>query len=143
MTNTPMHVKRLAPDLAVGPQITEGDVETIARLGFRSIISNRPDGESAEQLPFAALKAKARQHGVETRHVPVVATRITDADVEEFRQALRELPKPILAFCRTGTRAALLWALANKGSLTAEERMRSAAAHGYDLSAFRERIERL
>jgi len=135
-----MQVNRLTFDLAVGPQITKGDVAVLAALGFRSIISNRPDGEAADQPAFQSLEAEAKRHGLEVRHIPIVASRISDTDIEAFRQAVRELPNPIFAFCRTGTRAALLWALANNDTLTADERMRTAAAHGYDLTAFRDRI---
>lgn len=135
-----MDVRRLTPDLAVGAQIAPGDVAMIAALGFRSIIGNRPDGEAADQPAFSRIAAAAHREDVLTRHIPVVASAISHDDVAAFRQAMGELPKPIFAFCRTGTRAALLWALANTDRLTVEERMRTAAAQGYDLSAFRDRI---
>lgn len=136
-----MQGKRLTTDLAVGPQIGPGDAETLADLGFRSIIANRPDGESSDQPPFAWIEAAARQHGLETRYIPVVASRIGSDDIEAFRNALRELPKPVFAFCRTGTRSTLLWALANYDALTPDERIRIAGLHGYDLSAFRPQLE--
>lgn len=136
-----MQINRLTPDVAVGPQLTGDGVDTVAALGFRSIIGNRPDGEEPDQPAFAALEAAARHHGLETRHIPVVASRIGADDVEQFREALRDLPKPIYAFCRTGTRSTLLWALANTDTLTADERIRMAAAHGYDISAFRPLLE--
>lgn len=135
-----MQIKRLTPDLAAGPQITESEIGTIAALGFRSIVANRPDGETEDQPPFESLQAAAEDRGLEARYIPVVASKIAGSDVERFREALLELPKPIFAFCRTGTRAALLWALANNDVLTADERMRTAAAHGFDLTAFRDRI---
>lgn len=135
-----MQVKRLTPDLAVGPQITQADVATISALGFRSIVGNRPDGESTDQPAFSSIATEAKRQGLEARHIPVVASEIGDADVADFREALRELPTPVFAFCRTGKRAALLWALANSNSLTPDERLSSAAVHGYDLSAFRERL---
>lgn len=135
-----MQIKRLTPDLAVGPQVSESEIATLAALGFRSIICNRPDGESEDQPAFASLEAAATKRGLETRYIPVVASKIAGTDIERFRDALLELPKPIFAFCRTGTRAALLWALANNDVLTADERMRTAAAHGFDLTAFRDRI---
>lgn len=136
-----MQDKRLTTDLAVGPQIGPGDAETLAGLGFRSIIANRPDGESPDQPPFAWIEAGARQHGLETRYIPVVASRIGSDDVEAFRNALRELPKPVFAFCRTGTRSTLLWALANPDALTPEDRIRIAGSHGYDISAFRPSLD--
>lgn len=135
-----MQVKRLTPDLAVGPQLAADDVATLAALGFRAIIASRPDGEAADQPAFAELGEEATTHGLQTRHLPVVASRIGESDIAAFRAALRDLPKPMFAFCRTGTRAALLWALANGDTLTADERIRMAAAHGFDLAAFRDRI---
>lgn len=136
-----MQDKRLTTDLAVGPQIAPDDTKTLAALGFRSIIGNRPDGESPDQPPFAWIEATARQRGLETRYIPVVASRIGSDDIEAFRNALRELPKPVFAFCRTGTRSTLLWALANSDALTPDERIRIAGLHGYDISAFRPQLE--
>ena len=136
-----MQINRLTPDVAVGPQISEMDVDTIAALGFRSIISNRPDGEAEGQPSFASLSAAAEQHGLQNRHIPIVASQISRQDAELFRQALSDLPKPIYAFCRTGTRSTILWALANYETLTVEERIRIAAAHGYDIGAFRSSLQ--
>lgn len=136
-----MQDRRLTTDLGVGPQIAPTDAETLAALGFRSIIGNRPDGESPDQPRFALIEAAAGQLGLETRYIPVVASNIGSKDVKEFREALAELPKPIFAFCRTGTRSTLLWALANPDALTPDDRIRIAAIHGYDISAFRPRLE--
>lgn len=136
-----MQINRLTPDIAVGPQITETDVDTVAALGFRSIIGNRPDGETTGQPSFASLATTAERHGLQNRHIPVVASQISSQDIGRFRQALKELPKPIYAFCRTGTRSTILWALANSETLTTDERIRIAAAHGYDIGAFRSLLE--
>lgn len=136
-----MQINRLTPDVAVGPQITGMDVNTIAVLGFRSIIGNRPDGEASDQPSFASLASVAEHQGLQSRHIPVIASQISSQDVERFRQAIRELPKPIFAFCRTGTRSTILWALANSDTLTAEERIRTAAAYGYDIASFRSALD--
>jgi len=136
-----MTSKMLTPDLSVMPQVSEADIAGLSRCGFKSIISNRPDGEAADQPVWAAIASAAHSHGMEARHIPVVASQIDDEDVAAFAEALRELPTPIAALCRTGTRAALLWALANGGSQSADERIRIAASQGYDLEPFRARIE--
>lgn len=136
-----MNVKPLTSDLSVTPQITPQDVAELAEAGYRSIISNRPDGESPDQPEWSTIKAAATQHAMEARHIPVVASEISDADVQRFREALKLLPKPIAAFCRTGTRAALLWALANEDKTSVDERMKIAGKAGYDLTPFRPRLE--
>lgn len=136
-----MQLKRLNSDLSVSPQIQPSDIEKLAAIGYRSIIGNRPDGEAPDQPSWPVIKAAATSHGMEAVYIPVVASQITDADVDAFRKALTELPKPIAAFCRTGTRSTLLWAFANAADLTADERVDVAAAAGYDLTSFRGRLE--
>ena len=133
--------KMLTPALSVMPQVSEADIAELSRRGFKSIISNRPEGEAADQPTWAAIAAVSLSHGMEARHIPVVASQIDDEDVAAFAAALRDLPTPIAAFCRTGTRAALLWALANEGSQSADERIRITASQGFDLEPFRARIE--
>ncbi|MEO6114158.1 MAG: TIGR01244 family sulfur transferase [Sphingomicrobium sp.] len=137
-----MNFKTLTPDLSVMPQVSQTDIADLARRGFKSIIGNRPDGEAPDQPAWAAIAAAARSHGMEAQHIPVVASQIDDGDVAAFTRALRELPAPIAAFCRTGTRSAILWALANLDSRSADERIGMAASRGYDLEPFRGRIER-
>ncbi len=136
-----MNLKPLAADLSVTSQITPEEVAELAAAGFRSIISNRPDGESPDQPDWSTIKAAATLSGMEARAIPVVAHQISDADVDKFREAFRLLPKPIAAFCRTGTRAALLWALANEANLSVDDRMTIAGDQGYDLNQFRPRLE--
>lgn len=67
---------------------------------------------------------------------------ITDEQVAKFGIALEQLPKPVAVFCRSGTRAALMWALANQASLTVDERISIAGKEGYDLEPFRQRLAR-
>jgi len=137
-----MQPKTLTPDLAVFAQIGPADVGELARLGFRSIICNRPDGEASDQPPFADIAAAADDCGLATRFLPVVSGQLTEGDVAAFGAALHALPKPVAAYCRTGTRCAMLWALANPDHLGAEERLRRAKAQGYDLSALQARLEK-
>ena len=135
-----MTIKALSPNVSVSPQIAADDVAAAAGQGFRAIISNRPDGEEPGVPDWAEFQAAAEAAGLESRHIPVTAQAISESDVAAFEQALEELPKPILAFCRTGTRSTIMWALANDGALTADERIRTAARAGYDLEPFRARM---
>lgn len=108
----PMTVTEIAPDYSVAPQIGVGEVAEIAALGFRSIMCNRPDGESAGQPEVTAIRAEAERLGLGFAFVPVVSGRIGAGDVEDFREALAALPKPVLAYCRSGARCQNLWMLA-------------------------------
>lgn len=132
--------KRLSPQLSVSPQIDPGELNALAAAGFRSIISNRPDGEDPGQPGWAEISAAARHAGMQARHVPVVPGAIGDEHVARFRAALDELPGPVLAFCRTGGRAASLWALSQAGTRPADDIISAAADAGYDLSQLRNRL---
>jgi sulfide:quinone oxidoreductase len=136
-----MKLNILTPNVTVLAQPTAEEVEQLAERGYRSIIGNRPEGETPDQPAWTELKAAATRHGMEAVQIPVVANAISARDVQQFRVALERLPKPIAAFCRTGTRSALLWALANEAGLTADERIRIAATEGCDLEPFRPVIE--
>lgn len=135
-----MIINPLTADLSVMPQVSEADITELARRGFKSIIGNRPEGESPDQPRFTDLKAAAMAHGMEAVHIPVVASAIGAEDIKAFCEAVEDLPKPIAAFCRTGTRAALLWALANEAGLTVDERIAVAAKARIDLESFRARL---
>jgi uncharacterized protein (TIGR01244 family) len=137
-----MKLAVLTPNVTVLAQPSVDDITDLAKRGYRSIIGNRPDGESDDQPAWADLEAAASAEGMEAAHIPVVMGQITDQQVAKFRNALEAMPKPIAVFCRTGTRAALLWALANQANLTADERIGIAAKDGYDLEPFRQRLSR-
>ena len=99
----------ISPDYAVAGQITPVDVAEIAAKGFKSIMCNRPDGESPDQTDVAVIRAEAEARGLAFSFVPVVSGAITDADLEDYRAAIDALPKPVLAYCRSGARCQNLW----------------------------------
>lgn len=106
-----MNKKELTAKLTVGPQIQPDDLQALADSGFRSIICNRPDGEASDQPTFAQISTAAKVMNIEAKYLPVVPGIITDQDVENFSNALLELPHPTFAYCRTGFRSKKLWSL--------------------------------
>jgi uncharacterized protein (TIGR01244 family) len=104
-----MRITQITPDYSVSPQIGADDVAAIAADGFRSIMCNRPDGESPDQTDVAVIRAEAEARGLAFSFVPVVSGAITDADLEDYRAAIDALPKPVLAYCRSGARCQNLW----------------------------------
>jgi len=106
-----MSYKKMNEDLSVTGQIYENDIEQIAAKGFRSIICNRPDGESPDQPDFATLASIAQQAGLETSYIPVSPSGIQEEQAVQFASALRTLPGPALAYCRSGARSATIWEL--------------------------------
>jgi sulfide:quinone oxidoreductase len=137
-----MTVKALSPNLSVSQQIPLEDVASLTHAGgFKSLICNRPDGEEDGQPDWADVETAARAAGLETAHIPVWGKEFRPETVAAFANALEAMPKPVLAYCRTGTRSTILWALSNNGSLTADERIRTAARAGYDLEPWRAAME--
>lgn len=106
-----MNKKELTPGLSVGPQIQPDDMQTLADSGFRSIICNRPDGESPGQPAFEQINSAAKALNIVARHIPVEPGNISTQDVDNFNSALLELPGPTFAYCRTGFRSQKLWSL--------------------------------
>ncbi|MGM0632383.1 MAG: TIGR01244 family sulfur transferase [Pseudomonadota bacterium] len=129
-----MEIKQVADGFAVSPQVTTEDVKALADEGFRSLLCNRPDGEAPDQPTVAEIQAAAEQHGISFRHVPVISGQLTPADIAAFSSALDEMDKPIMAYCRTGTRSIQLWALAEGiRGLPANEILAAGKQAGYDL----------
>lgn len=95
--------------LSVTGQVHTAEVAGVAKGGFKSIICNRPDGESADQPSFAEINAAAEKSGLEARYIPIVSGGETNADAVAFAKAMAEMPGPVLAFCRTGNRSLMMW----------------------------------
>ena len=106
-----MNVRPITPVFAVSPQVRPEELREAQRLGFRSILVARPDDEEAGQPSIAEMRDAAAQAGLGFAAVPVRPGHITDEDIQRFAAAIKTIEGPILGYCRTGTRAATLWAL--------------------------------
>jgi sulfide:quinone oxidoreductase len=114
-----MDIKNLAADFSVAPQMSPADIAAAASQGFKSVICNRPDGEGDNQPDAALVEVAAREAGLEFAYVPVTSNGITAADAVLMAAKLDELPKPILAYCRSGARSGKLWEMAKTSSVAA------------------------
>ena len=121
--------------LSVAPQISVADVGEAARQGFRTLISNRPDGEEPGQPTSAEIAAAATAAGLAFHHIPVRGSP-TPEQVEQTRLVLQDAAEPVLAFCRSGTRSIVTWSVcqAISGAMAHGELVSLGRAAGYDLS---------
>jgi uncharacterized protein (TIGR01244 family) len=103
--------RRVTEELSVSPQISVEDIDEAARQGFRTIINNRPDEEDPTQPPSREMEAAAAAAGLAYFHIPVRGGP-TPEQVETTERVLEEVQGPVLAFCRSGTRSIVTWALA-------------------------------
>ena len=125
--------RRVTDRLSVSPQIALADLDEAARQGFRQIINNRPDGEAPGQPANLEFEAAAAQAGLAYAFLPVRGGP-TPQQAETMRRLVEQADGPTLAFCRSGTRSIVSWALgqAMAGAPRAEL-VAAGAAAGYDL----------
>ncbi|MCX2724563.1 bifunctional protein tyrosine phosphatase family protein/NAD(P)/FAD-dependent oxidoreductase [Roseibium salinum] len=135
-----MTIKAINTQISVSPQIRPEDMADLAQQGYRSVICNRPDGEGADQPSFEEIEAAARKFGLETRYLPIVAGKVRDEDAVAFARLMDELPRPVLAYCRTGTRSATLWSLSEANTLPLADILSQTKAAGYDMAGVVRRI---
>lgn len=136
-----MEIKPLDDRLFVTAQPRLDELEQLAEQGFRTIISNRPRGESDDQPDPDALKVKAESLGMVWHEVPVKPGKYSQQDIAAFADALELSPTPVIGFCRTGTRVAHLWAYSQVSHRPISELVGAAKSAGYDLEPLRESLE--
>ena len=127
--------RQLDDHVLISRQITPDEVAELQRQGVTMIVNNRPDHEDEGQPLGADIEAAARDAGIAYRHVPI-RRGMGPSDVEAMQQAMRQCGDgKLVAFCRTGNRSALAWAVVRaEEGVPREELERNAAAVGIDLS---------
>ena len=124
----------ITPTFAVTDALDGAGLAALAKLGIRSVISNRPDGEEAGQILAKREAALAWQSGLVFRHVPAAKHELfTDAVVEGMADALSDLEGPVVAHCKSGLRSAIVWAAASARSQPVDCVFAALASAGFDL----------
>jgi sulfide:quinone oxidoreductase len=135
-----MKLNKITEKTTVSAQISAVDIDAINEAGIRAIICNRPDGEGADQPSFEEIASAAQMAGIETRYVPVQSGMVSDTDVDAFSNALKDLPRPVLAYCRTGMRSATLWSLHEAKKRPISEILAATKSAGFDMNGVARRI---
>jgi sulfide:quinone oxidoreductase len=135
-----MEIKRITDKVSVSSQISAADVTDIKNAGFRALICNRPDGEGADQPSFEEIEKAAKKAGLTAVYLPIASGMVTDGNVEEFGAVLKDLPRPVLGYCRSGTRSATLWSLHEAQKRPLPEILAATKAAGYDMNGVARRV---
>ncbi|WP_177213032.1 beta-lactamase hydrolase domain-containing protein [Celeribacter neptunius] len=114
--------------LTIANQMETGKIGKVAERGYKTIICNRPDGEGDDQPGFDEIARLAQEHGIQTVYLPIQLTGAEPADHAAFAEAIEAMPKPIMAYCRSGTRSAMLWSHWEQSHSDYAERERRLAA---------------
>lgn len=138
-----MQIKPITEDYAVSPQITPEDVAAIREAGFGTIICNRPDAEVPADVQADAVRKAAEAEGLTFVDNPFSHQAFSPALVETQTAAREAATGRVLAYCASGNRCSILWALGEtaSGRLSPDEAISLAAGQGYDLSGLRPQLE--
>ena len=136
--------RRLNDRVLASHQISLADVANAASQGVVMIVNNRPDGESDDQVPGSEIEAAAKAAGMGYVAIPVTHAGWSEGQVRAMANVLAEAKGPVLAYCRSGTRSTLLWALAEASTGASPHALTAAAAQvGYDLEPIRALMDML
>lgn len=125
--------QRLRDAAFVRGQVELSEVPALAAQGYRTIVSLRPDGEGLGQPSSDDMRKAAEAAGMAFAYIPTPKNEIPDAVANELAKVLAQSPRPALLYCRSGARAARVWALAEasrKDGLSASEIENVVAATG-------------
>jgi len=133
-------MKELPGDVFVAGQLLPAQIQALAEQGVMTFINNRPDMEAPMQPSSQELEKLALDLGVDYHHIPM-AGGLTPGLIEASETAYANLPRPIVAFCASGTRSTALWAFAHVKTLGVEAVMKAMSEAGYNLEQIRAPLE--
>ncbi|MEY4765259.1 MAG: hypothetical protein RI907_1932 [Pseudomonadota bacterium] len=105
-----VQLQPIAQDVYAAPQLTPEAMKAAAEAGFKSVINNRPDFEGGPEQPTgAAMGEAAAAAGLAYAHLPVQGGYQSPEEIAACAQLLKDLPRPLLMFCRSGARSTKLY----------------------------------
>jgi uncharacterized protein (TIGR01244 family) len=138
-----MDIRPLTPTYAVSPQIEPADLAAIKAAGYTTVIDNRPDGEIPSHLHTPVMKAAAEELGLTFVANPVIGGALTMENVRAQAQAIEAASGPVFAYCASGNRCSVVWALMSAGSRSTDDLIKVPAKYGYNLEPLRGQINAL
>jgi uncharacterized protein (TIGR01244 family) len=138
-----MDIRQITPAYAVSPQIDPEDFATLARAGFTTIINNRPCSEIPPSQQVDAMQRAADAAGLKLVVLPATHATLTPDLAAQQKQVCEQSDGPVLAYCASGTRCTIIWAMMQAGNMDASVIIQTAADHGYDLRAMRGQLDAL
>lgn len=136
-----MEIRQLTPEYAVSPQIAVEDLAELKAAGFTTVIDNRPDAEIPGDLHAPVMRQAAEALGLTFVANPVIGGALTMDNVEAQKAAIDAATGPVFAYCASGNRSSIVWALSNAGNHSADELISIPARFGYNLEHLRGTLE--
>ena len=138
-----MDIRMITPSFAVSPQIEPDDLPAIKDAGFETIICNRPDEENPVELQAEVLRTATEAAGLRFIDNPLSHGQLTLDHVTLQGETCDETEGAVLAYCASGMRSSIIWALAQAGKAPTADIIAAAAQAGYDLSHLKQQIDML
>ncbi|AVO39561.1 TIGR01244 family sulfur transferase [Pukyongiella litopenaei] len=138
-----MDIRIVTPRYHVSPQITPQDIPDLAAQGFTLIICNRPDAENPPELHAAQVRAAAEAAGLGFAQLDLTQQTMTPDNIARQTALVDEAEGPVLAYCASGTRCTIAWALGQAGRMPVDDILAATQAAGYALDHLRPTLEAL
>lgn len=138
-----MDIRALTPTYAVSPQIEPEDLPAIKAAGYVTVIDNRPDGEIPPDLHTDQMRGAAEALGLTFVANPVIGGALTMDNVTAQRAAIEASTGPVFAYCASGNRSSVVWALAHAGQMATDDLIGIPARFGYNLEHLRPTLDSL
>jgi len=132
-----MDIRQITPRFFASPQIEPADMAALKEVGVTLILCNRPDEEVPPNLQHTAIKKAAEQAGIAFAFQPLTHQTMTPDVIAHNRDISVARDETVLAYCASGTRSTIAWALGQAGDQSADDLIDAARAGGYDLSHLR------
>ncbi len=132
-----MDIRQLTPRYYVSPQIAPDDIPALKEAGITCILCNRPDEEVPPSHCAEAIRIAAEAAGMRFANQPLTHQTMVPPVIAKNRALGVESEDVVLAYCASGTRSTIAWALGQAGTLPVKDIVEAAAAGGYDLANIR------
>jgi len=136
-----MDIRQITPRYYVAPQISPDQMGALKEAGITRILCNRPDEEVPTDLSAAALQAAAEAAGLEFAVQPLTHSTMNEENVARNRALGADQDGITLAYCASGTRSCIAWALGQAGEQSADDIIAAAQSGGYDIENMRGFLE--
>ncbi|WP_209598123.1 TIGR01244 family sulfur transferase [Ruegeria sp. HKCCSP351] len=138
-----MEIRQITPRYAVSPQITVEDVPAIAEAGFAKVICNRPNAEVPPAMQSDAIGEAVRAAGMEYEVLELTHQTMTPENVKRQRDMAENGSGPVLAYCASGTRCSVVWALGQCDHMSTDDILSATGKAGYQLDNLRPMLDQI
>ncbi|MCI5110310.1 MAG: TIGR01244 family sulfur transferase [Marivita sp.] len=136
-----MDIRPITDRYNVSPQIDPEDAAAIKAAGITTVICNRPDAEVPPSHQSDTMRIAMEAAGLRFEVLPITHQTMTPDRVAQQADLVASSDGPVLAYCASGTRCSILWALSQAGEQSADKILHTVARAGYDLSGLRPTLE--